>query len=168
MKKNKNGIKKFLVIGAIGPDGWQAELEATPDECTAIAKRLDIPGITKLFSKVNVCFQDDLIRVYGHLIADLSRQCVVSLDVFPEHLDTDFEVLFAEDLPPTAKDTEMKEAVEPIDRGRLDFFEILAEQVGLLMDPFPRKPGVTGDYIEFSETKGQQPFANLKNILKKD
>ena len=168
MKKNKNGIKKILMIGAIGTEGWQEDLEATPTECSVVAQRLDIPQVLSLKAHVHVAFQDDLIRVSGHLIAELARQCVVSLDIFPEHLDSDFEAFFAENLSVTAKETEMKEAVEPLDRGRLDFLDILTEQVGLLMNPFPHKPGVTGDYIEFSETKGQRPFSNLKNILKKD
>ena len=168
MKKNKNGIKKILMIGAIGAEGWQEDLEATPAECAIVAQRLEIPQVLSLKAHVRAAFQDDLVRVSGHLTAELTRQCVVSLDNFSEHLDTDFEAFFAENLSVTAKEIEMKEAVEPLDRGRLDFLDILTEQVGLLMNPFPHKPGVTGDYIEFSETQGQRPFSNLKNILKKD
>ena len=167
MKKNTSGIKKFLPIGAIGPDGWQEKLDATPAECAIVAQRLDIPQVSKLHAAIQVSFQDDLIKVSGRLIADLKRQCVVTLDIFTEHLDTDFEALFSETLPTPEKEMEMKEAIEPLDRGGLDFMHILTEQVGLLMNPFPRKNGVSGDYLEFSDTKNK-PFANLKNIIKKD
>ncbi|MBP5343629.1 MAG: hypothetical protein J6Y85_00925 [Alphaproteobacteria bacterium] len=167
MKKNTSGIKKTLMIGAIGPDGWQGEFEATAEECTIVAQRLDIPKVVQLHAVVQVDFQDDLIRVSGHLLADLKRQCVVTLNICNEHLDTDFEALFSENVPVSGKEIEMKEAVETLDRGCLDFMNILTEQVGLLMNPFPKKQGVKGDYIEFSDEENK-PFANLKNIIKKD
>ena len=167
MKKNTSGIKKVLPIGAIGPDGWQDEFEASPKECAAVAKQLDVPKVTKLHALVQVAFQDDLIKVFGHLIADLERQCVVTLETFSEHVDSDFEAFFSENLPNPGKEVEMKEAVEPLERGSLNFMNILTEQVCLLMNPFPRKEGVSGDYLEFSDT-GNKPFANLKNIIKKD
>jgi uncharacterized metal-binding protein YceD (DUF177 family) len=167
MKKNTSGIKKILPIGAIGADGWKGEFEATPAECAVVAQRLDIPQVNKLHASVFVSFQDDLIKVSGHLTADLKRQCIVTLNTFEEQLDTDFEALFAEEVTVTGKEVEMKEAIEPLDRGCLDFMNILTEQVGLEMNPFPRKNGVNGDYLEFSEPKNK-PFANLKNIIKKD
>ena len=168
MKKSTNGIKKVLMIGAVGPDGWSDKLCATPTECEAIAKRLDIPAVNSLEASVRVDLDNDLIRVTGHLTSQLTRQCVVSLDLFPETVDTEFEALFAQDVQVSGKETEMKEAIEPLERGCLDFFEILTEQVGLFMNPFPRKPDVSGNYVEFSSNQGHKPFADLKKMIKKD
>ena len=168
MKKNINGIKKVLVVGAIGPDGWFDKLQATPSECEAISKRLKIPGVKKLCATIRINWKNDIICVQGHLSAQLLRECVVSLDLFTEIIDTDFEALFSEDSPTTEKEVEMKDAIDPIDRGRLDLFEILTEQVGLTMDPFPHKPGVSGNYAEFSQHLGHKPFSNLKKMIKND
>ena len=165
-KKNEKGLNKILFLGEIGPDGWQGDFVATPDQCAKIAERFEIPSVKNLNCHVSVAIEGDLIRVTGHIKSTLARVCVASLDVFDEFLDTDFEALFSENIP-MIKDGEMKDDVEPLDRGRLDVFEIVAEQVGLNMNPFPRKPDVSGDYIEQGDSDNR-PFANLKNLIKKD
>ena len=165
-KKNEKGLNKVLFLGEIGPNGWAGDFVATQDQCAKIAERFEIPAVENLSAHVNALIDGDLIRVSGHIRANLKRICVVSLDPFKEDLDTDFEALFAEDVP-LIKDGAMEEDIEPIDRGRLDVFDIVAEQVGLNMNPFPRKPGVSGDYVEKGDS-GNHPFANLKNMIKKD
>ena len=165
-KKNEKGLNKVLFLWEIGPNGWQGEFVATPEQCAKIAKRFEIPAVKNLVAHVNARIEDDLIRVFGHINAKLERVCVVSLDACEEMLDTDFEALFQEDVP-VIKDGEMEEDVEPIDRGRLDIFEIVAEQVGLNMNPFPHKGEIRGDYIEQGEGD-HRPFANLKNLIKKN
>ena len=164
-KKNEKGLNKILLLGEIGPNGWQADFEANPAQCVKIATRFDIPKVENLIAHVNAIIDGDLIRVSGHIKAKLERVCVVSLEPCDELLDFDFEALFAEHIP-LLKDGEMDDDVEPIDRGRLDIFEIVAEQIGLNMNPFPHKTGVCGDYIEENITN--RPFANLKKLIKKN
>jgi len=165
-KKNEKCLNKILFLGEIGPKGWQMDFVATPNQCAKIAERFQIPEVQCLSGHLHVELEGDLVRVFGHIKAKLTRICVVTLDKCKEEVDTDFEALFSENVP-LLKDGEMKDEVEPIDRGRLDIFEIVAEQVGLNMNPFPRKPGVSGDYIEKGQTVNR-PFANLKNLIKKN
>ena len=165
-KKSEKGLNKILFLGEIDADGWQQSFDATPVQCSKIAERFEIPKIENLNAKINVLIDGDLIRVSGHISAMLERICVVCLEPFQEPLDFDFEALFSENIP-LIKDGEMKDDIEPIDRGRLDIFEIVAEQIGLNMNPFPRKPGASGDYLEDKDS-GNHPFANLKNLIKKD
>jgi len=165
-KKNEKGLQKILFLGEIGQKGWQGEFVATPDQCAKIAERFDIPKVKNLSVSVQAFLDGDLICVRGHLNAKLERICVVSLEHFDEMLDTNFESLFAENAP-LIKDGEMKDDVEPIEHGYLDIFDIVAEQVGLNMNPFPHKDDVSGDYTEEGDS-GNHPFANLKNLIKKD
>ncbi len=165
-KKEEKGLNKVLFLGEIGPDGWHGDFVATPAQCAKIAERFEIPSVKSLTAHVNATIEEDLIRVYGHIKAELERICVVSLDPCEEMLDTDFEALFAENIP-VIKEGEMEDDIVPIERGRLDIFDIVAEQVGLNMNPFPRKPDVSGDYMEKGDS-GNRPFANLKNLIKKD
>jgi len=168
MKKSTTGIKKILMLGAISPEGWHDELCATPADCEAVAKRLQLPGVTSLRASVRVDWDKDIIRVSGHLWATLTRECVVSLELFPENIDTNFEALFSENTDILSKETEMKEAIDPVDRGRLDFLDILTEQVGLNMDPFPHKPDISYNDSIFEIKSENKPFSNLKNMIKKD
>jgi len=165
-KKNEKGLNKVLFLGEIGPQGWHDSFVATPAQCDKIAARFEIPKVKSLSARVQAILDGDLLRLSGHLNAKLERICVASLEHFDETLDTDFEALFSENAP-LIKDGEMKDDVEPIDRGRLDIFEIVAEQVGLNMNPFPRCPEASGDYIEDGGNT-HHPFANLKNLIKKD
>ncbi len=165
-KKDEKGLNKVLFLGEIGPNGWQDDFVATSAQCAKIAERFEIPQVKNLTCHVNVVIEDDLIRATGHLKATLTRVCVASLETFDEKLDTDFEALFAENIP-LLKEGQMTDDIEPIDRGRLDIFDIVAEQVGLNMKPFPRKRGISGDYIEQGDSSNR-PFANLKNLIKKD
>lgn len=165
-KKNEKGLNKVLFLGEIGPNGWANDFMATPDQCAKIAKRFEIPKVKELSAHICANIDRDLIRVSGHIAARLERVCVVTLESFDEVLDTDFEALFAENVP-LIKEGEMKDDIEPIERGRLDIFEIVAEQVGLNMNPFPHKEGVNGDYIEQGDSTNR-PFANLKKLIKKD
>jgi len=165
-KKEEKGLNKVLFLGEIGPNGWQGNFVATPAQCAKIAERFEIPSVKNLTAHVNAMIEEDLIRVYGHIKAKLGRICVVSLDPCEENLDTDFEALFAENIP-TIKEGEMEDDIVPIDRGRLDIFDIVAEQVGLNMNPFPHKDNASGDYVEQDKT-ANRPFANLKNLIKKD
>ena len=165
-KKNEKGLNKILFLGEIGPTGWAADFMATPSQCQKIAERFEIPAVKELKARVQVALEGDLIRVFGHISAVLERICVVSLESFDEMMDTDFEALFAENVT-IPKDGEMLDDIEPIDRGRLDIFAIVSEQVGLNLNPFPRKSDAQGDYIEQEELTNR-PFANLKKLIKKD
>ena len=165
-KKNEKGLNKVLFLGEILSDGWQMDFVATPEQCKKIANRFEIPAVKSLMGQIHVFLNDDVVHVGGHIQARLERICVVTLVPFIEQLDTDFEALFAENVP-LIKNGEMKDDIEPIDRGRLDIFDIVAEQVGLHMDPFPRREGAAGNYIEQGDIS-YRPFANLKNLIKKD
>ena len=165
IKKQEKGLNKVVFLGEIGPDGWYGEFVGTLEQCKKIAERFDLPEIKSLKVCLSIKLDGDLIRVEGNIKGILKRVCVVSLELFDEVLDTDFEALFAENVS-LLKDGEMKDDIEPLDRGRLDIFEIVAEQVGLNMNPFPHKTGVQGDYVEEEQTN--RPFANLKNLIKKN
>ena len=164
-KKNEKGLNKILFLGEIGPEGWSADFEATEAQCVKIAERFQIPSVSDLKACVKAMIDGEIVRVSGHIRARLTRICVVSLEPVQEQLDFDFESLFAENVP-LIKEGQMKEDIEPIERGSLDIFDIVAEQVGLNMNPFPHKSGVSGDYIEEKST--HRPFSNLKNLIKKN
>lgn len=166
MKKNEKGLNKIVFLGEISAHPWQDKLVASPAQCEKIAHRFDIPQVKEVTALVKAEMDGDLVRVSGHLWATMERMCVVSLDLFEDKIDEDFEALFCENAT-LIKEGEMEDDIEPIDRGRLDIFDIVAEQVGLLLNPFPKKPNVSGDYVEDEENQ-QKPFANLKNLLKKD
>ena len=105
-------------------------------------------------------YPGEMVRIKGKIMALTRRQCVISLENFDEKMNETFEVLYA-DHPPAESD----EIVDQIDKGRIHLGEVVAEQYGLALNPFPKKPGVPNPYMEPEQEK-QHPFANLKKILK--
>ncbi|MGN0919242.1 MAG: YceD family protein [Alphaproteobacteria bacterium] len=135
-------------------------LEASEKELSALAKRFEVEKIHSLKACLTV-YPGELIKIAGRIEALTRRQCVISLQNFDEKMKEEFEVFYA-DNPPAESD----EIIDIIDKGRIHLGEIVSEQYGLALNPFPKKPGVKNPYIESAEEK-QHPFANLKQILKK-
>jgi uncharacterized metal-binding protein YceD (DUF177 family) len=66
------------------------------------------------------------------------------LDPVPARIDERFEVDFLQGVQPAVTDVELDaeaaEAPEPAPDGWIDLGELAAEQLGLALDPYPRKP----------------------------
>ena len=163
MEKNKISEKKItcdVVVSGL-KDVTSYVLEASDKELKGLEKRFDVEKIYFLKADLTL-YLGDIIRIEGRLKALTRRQCVISLENFDEDMDEKFEVLYA-DNPPSETD----EIIDIIDKGRIHLGEIVAEQYGLALNPFPKKPGVKNPYREVLEER-QYPFANLKRIFKKN
>ena len=152
----------------VGPGGLTVTVEAGPDECAAIARRLLIPSVEALRC-------DWLLRpapggaveAEGSLRAQLHQECVVSLDAFPAVVVEEFAVRF---VPAGAESETADEPDEPdellIDAGSLELGEATVEQLALALDPYPRKPGAV-----LPEGLADQPdtaFGALARLRKPD
>lgn len=158
-KKNEKKITVDVVVAGLNVP-TQYVLEASDKELQALAKRFGVEKIHYLKANLTVC-PDEIVRIIGKVEALTRRECVISLSKFDEKMVEEFEVLYA-DNPPTDSD----EIIDIIDKGRIHLGEIVTEQYGLALNPFPKKPGVENPYQELEREK-QHPFANLKTILKK-
>ena len=162
MEKNKIFEKKLtvdvVVAGLKAPTEYI--LEASGKELSALAKRFQVEKIHSLKAHLTV-YPSEIVRITGKVEALTRRECVISLEKFDEKMAEDFEVLYA-DNPPSESD----EIIDTIDKGRIHLGEIVAEQYGLALNPFPKKPGVKNPYQDVAEER-ERPFANLKKILKK-
>lgn len=162
MEKNKIFEKKIttdvVVAGLKGTTTYI--LEASNKELSALAKRFQVEKIHSLRAYLTI-YPNEIVRIIGKVEALTRRECVISLEKFDEKMLEEFEVLYA-DNPPAESD----EIIDTIDKGRIHLGEIVAEQYGLALNPFPKKPGVKNPYQDVGEEK-QYPFSNLKKILKK-
>ena len=165
MKKTTPWTKKnsYQVVAATILEE-EKELQFVFDlkECQQLAKRFDLPDVLSFQAKVSL-FRDEFVHVKGEFSAQVIYQSVISLEDFPSVLSEKFEVLFSEN-PPTDSD----EIIDPIERGRIDLKEVLFEQFGLALDPFPKKEEEKGEFIYQDESQDvENPFSELKNLIKK-
>jgi hypothetical protein len=158
-------LHRPLPADTVPLSGREVVVEATPEECAALAARMRIPAVKRL--RVRFALTPALagsIAAAGRIEAEVVQTCVVTLEEFTARIGEDFEVLFVE--AGTESDDIDPEAVDeiPFAAGVLDLGEAAAEQLALALDPYPRAPGaVLPDAAEAGDLD-LHPFARLSQF----
>ena len=104
------------------------------------------------------------VRVRGHLAADVTQACVVTLDPVPQHIEEPVELRFVPAGMESAEDDPGAPDEIPMTRGGvLELGEAVAEQVALALDPYPRAKGAELP-PEAQESGSPGPFAALAKL----
>lgn len=145
-------------VERVGAEGRKELIKATPGELAALAVRFDLPAIDELGCRFDLNpLGAGRVMARGLLTARVRQTCVATLEEFPATVVESFVVHFVpEDQVSSGLDLEAPDEV-PYSRGALDLGEAAAEQLGLALDPFPRKedadlpvPGEDGSAGPFS------------------
>lgn len=176
--RRDNGTRDSVTFESIGPlsrpvavdnlplQGIEAIVEATAEECAALAKDFKLPAIRSLVGRYKITGTPERVRVTGRIAAAVTQVCVVTVDEFDSDLDEDVEVdLSAPDfLPLTTGESEREyEPPDEIVNGHIDLGSITAEFLALGLDPYPRKPGVAFAH-EPEDDRSDGPFAALGKL----
>jgi hypothetical protein len=97
-----------LPLDRIGTTQHREEVTATDKERADLAERfslLSLDSLSASFALKRV--RKDLVRVKGHVRAELAQACVVTLDPVPARIDERFEVDFLEGVQPAVSDLEL-------------------------------------------------------------
>jgi uncharacterized metal-binding protein YceD (DUF177 family) len=146
---NKSEIERIVDIDRMGNGGAAVDIVASDGERAALAKRFGFLGLPAFSARVTVDSRlGGQIVVEGRLRGRLVQACVLTLDPVAQDLDDTFRVVFkrdmAEDLDPESGEAVLSaqaDAPEPLEGNLLDVGEIVAEQLSLAADPYPRRPG---------------------------
>lgn len=152
------------------------DVEATPAECRALAERFGLPSLASLAATVSIerLAKDRAVRVAGTISARLTYLSVVSLEPFEAAIEERFsEVLTSNaesgqqtevDLPPDDENMGL------IEDGGFDLGEVISQNLSLLLDEHPRKPGEgeTPDGVVWTdgeaEDEKETPFSVLAGM----
>jgi Large ribosomal RNA subunit accumulation protein YceD len=154
-------LSRPVALAKIGRGGLALQTEATPEECKAVAARMDVPAIRSLECSFRLSVEDDGVSVaaLGRLRALLTRVCVVSAEEFETVTEDEFEVRFV----PTGQEREDADPDDideiPYEGDAVDVGEAAVEQLGLAMDPYPRMEGA--EMAEIEDDGDASPFAAL-------
>jgi uncharacterized metal-binding protein YceD (DUF177 family) len=168
-------------IASIRPAGLNKNFAANDQERAALAARFGLQSIGSLDAAAHLAVVDDhgSVRLRATITADVVQTCVVTLDPVPVHLQVGFEILFSPvdmdevDVQVTPDDDE---APEPLEGDTIDVGEVVAQQFGINLDPYPRRPDVVFSSEETSDgnrimvegdtgsTAQESPFAVLLNL----
>jgi uncharacterized metal-binding protein YceD (DUF177 family) len=148
-KENKSEIERIVDVDHTGPGGTALEISATDSERAALAKRFGFLDLPAFSARVTVDRKPgDRIVVEGRLRGKIVQACILTLDPVTQDLDETFRIVFKQGLA-EEKDPESGEALvnpqadapEPLPGNLLDVGEIVAEQLALAAEPYPRRPG---------------------------
>jgi uncharacterized metal-binding protein YceD (DUF177 family) len=147
-KQSKSEIERIVDLDRLG-NGAAFEIVASDGERAALAKRFGFLGLPAFSARVTVDRRlGGQIVVEGRLRGQIVQACVLTLDPVTQDLDDAFRIVFKKDLT-DERDPESGEAVlsaqadapEPLSGNMLDVGEIVAEQLSLAADPYPRRSG---------------------------
>lgn len=164
-----------LAVDRIGHSEVAHDLVASAEERAALAKRFDLLALDRLEARLRLrrARGGSVLRLAGRLTADVVQACVMTLAPVPGHVETEFTILYGDggvgdegiDIDP-----ELESTVEPWPEGALDLGEIVAQELVLALEPYPRAPGAALDpSYEASGSAADapekvNPFAVLGNL----
>ena len=183
--KNENSeIERIIDLDRLGNSGTAVDIVASDSERAALAKRFGFLGLPAFSARVTVDRRiGGQIVVEGRLRGKVVQACVLTLDPVTQELDDAFRLVFKKDLA-DERDPESGEAVlsahadspEPLSGNLLDVGEIVAEQLSLAADPYPRRPGAKledvlprprGGGRKGASEQRRHPFAGLAALRDK-
>jgi hypothetical protein len=177
-------MERIVDLDRMGPGGAALEIVASDGERAALTKRFGFLGLPSLSARVTVDRRiGGQIVVEGRLRGRIVQACVLTLDPVNQDLDDAFRIVFKKDLTDD-RDPENGEAVlnaqadapEPLTGNLLDVGEIVAEQLSLIANPYPRRPGAKlEDVLPKPRSAGRRgppdqrrhPFAGLAALRDK-
>jgi uncharacterized metal-binding protein YceD (DUF177 family) len=143
--------------------GMDVLVEATDQECPALAVRMNLPAVRALRCRFHLVPDGEAaVLAYGHLEAVVVQTCVISLEEFEATVAEAFRVRFVPSGTETEDDDPDSIDELPFEGRVIDLGEAAVEQLGLALDPYPRMPGAELPIED--EADGAHPFAGLRAL----
>lgn len=168
------GFSRIICRDDVPVAGLNYSLTANETVRGILAKRFDLLALNAFTAQVEILpWRKTGLRVEGSLAADVVQACVVTLDPVPAQLNEKFSLQFRPVGP--VKDGDREVAINPLDEEPpeplleegFDLGEVVAEQLALALEPYPRVPGAkVSDDLGSAEIleKKPNPFEVLKDF----
>lgn len=171
---------RLIDVGALAPAGEAFVIEATPQERESIARWLNILAVDSLNAEVVIEAQADRSRatLTGRMRAQVVQACVVTLEPLTATIEAPLRRCFSaavedewqqygDEREEIFLDAEDDVEIDPLPPAGIDVGMVIAEQLALEIDPFPRAAASEGDSdaLPLSDDGTARPFADLKSML---
>lgn len=171
---------RLIDVGGLASAGEAFVIEATAQERASIARWLNILAVDSLNAEVVIEPQADRSRatLTGRMRAQVIQACVVTLEPLTATIEAPLRRCFSaavedewqqygEEREEIFLDAEDDVEIDPLPPEGIDVGMVIAEQLALEIDPFPRAATSDGgdDAPLLSDDGKARPFANLKSML---
>lgn len=172
-------FSRQVILETIGEDETTTRIEPTVAERSALAVRFGLLAINRLVATVRLVRAEGgaLVRVAGHFEAEVTQACVVSLEPVASRLEGDFSLFYdttggdEQQGGEIMVDLDRDDPPEPVPPGGIDLGEVVAEQVALALDAYPRAKGAALERDRWGGAApdardDSNPFAVLDSLRK--
>lgn len=180
MSPTTDKFSRPLKIGDMGQGERTAQISAEAAEREVLSRRLGLVSLDRLTAQARIqrLGGGPLVRARVNLIADVVQCCVVTLQPVAARIVDDFELDFDPrvEAPVEAQKNgatggcevlvglDAEEKPEPMHDGSIDLGEVVAVHLALVLDPYPRTPGVEFSGYDGGEGARETPFTALAGI----
>lgn len=177
----ENELSRLFDIGDLGRQGAIMEITAGPEERAALARRFGLVAVDSLVADVTIARdeEDHMVLLRGSIAAEVVQACVVTLEPVASLVKGAIEMAYSTEAPAAGAVREMEPDVdvapgeddrpERLDGEEIDVGEVVAEHLGLHLDPYPRSGGVVfstqdGAMDDGGDDKDPSPFTVLRDL----
>jgi hypothetical protein len=174
-----------FLVEALGEDEVTERIEATEAERNALARRLALVSLDRLAADVRLRRTEGgtVIAVSGHIEAEATQSCVVSLAPLRSQVAEDFNSRYslapagtddtggdsgAVEVDAVEVDAVGDDPPEALGPNGLDLGETVVQQLAIALDPYPRCDNATLEALgwsgEHDEVARESPFKGLKTL----
>ena len=164
-------LSRPINIASIEKKEVTHQIEATKEECHALAERFGLIAVSSLTAHVTLTpwSSPSIFRVEGIVRANVIQTCVVTLDPFSQQINDKFVEFFGPDSTiHQASDDASDIPYEPFTKDNMiDLGEVIAQYFFLALDPYPhqsKQDQYTQDQNSITMTN---PFTVLQGGKKK-
>lgn len=152
MAPSDDMVPEFSVVvtlDSIGDEPRRFELTADNDQRAALSRRFGIVSIERFSASLVLSWikPGKVLSVKGRISADVTQSCVITLDPVTARIDDEIDIVFSRYPEQTADIVDPNE-VETIEGENIDVGEIVAEELSLALDPYPRRPDIDPASLE--------------------
>jgi uncharacterized metal-binding protein YceD (DUF177 family) len=151
-------------------DGERIDLVADPQECAAIARRLDLIAIDRLEAHAVLARDGKEVRATGRIKAALEQSCIATGEPVPARIDEPFDLIFLPE-PKGRSDDEVELGADEMDvvfhdGAAIELGSAVADTLALVLDPYPRGPNADAALKAAGVLSEEQagPFAALAKL----
>ncbi|WP_424811647.1 DUF177 domain-containing protein [Roseococcus sp. YIM B11640] len=151
-----------VILSHVPSGGRGLRLEASEAERAALAERLGLLSLQSLSAELQMDpGPQGVVKVTGRLRAALEQACGITLVPVRQEVDVPLAWrLLPEGMEPSDGEDDPDDLES--ERGVVDLGEALAQELSLVLDPYPRAPGA--EMPELGDDAPHGPFAALLKL----
>ena len=162
-------LDSMIDVQTLPPTGaLRGHLGTSAEERAVLAERFGFLEVRELQADLRIVqVAKGSWDVRGRLTAEVVQACGVAGDAVPETVDFELEERYVQAVGSEDEIVVDLDEAEPLDGGRIDLGEMVAQSLALAVTPWPRSKDAPASF-EAGEDERPHPFAGLASLKSSD